>query len=35
VPFHDPYGPVVMGSIMIATMSVFIGVTAANFESIA
>ena len=35
VPFHDPYGPVVMGSIMIATMSVFIGVTAANFQSIA
>ena len=30
-----PYGPVVMGSIMIATMSVFIGVTAANFQSIA
>ena len=34
VPFR-PYGPVVMGSIMIATMSVFIGVTAANFEGIA
>ena len=35
VPFHDPYGPVVMGSIMIATMSIFIGVTAANFQNIA
>jgi len=35
VPFHDPVGPVVMGCIMIATMSVFIGVTAANFANIA
>ena len=31
VPFHDPIGPVVMGSVLIASMVILIAITAANF----
>ena len=34
VPFHDPYGPVVMGSVLIAAMVILIAITAANFGEI-
>ena len=34
VPFHDPIGPVVMGSVLIASMVILIAITAANFGEI-
>lgn len=33
-PFHDPYGPVVMGVVMIGVMSVFIGMCVVDFGSV-
>jgi uncharacterized membrane protein YidH (DUF202 family) len=34
VPFHDPIGPVVMGSVLIVTMVLLIAITAANYGEI-